>query len=205
MPPPRCVRHLLLIRLYGRSAAGKSGRGACGGSPVHGEEAMPPEAGSVWKLHQVQGPSAAHTDSDLAAVSRFAANSEAFWFAPQPAVRAAFWYDDGQGWRPYAVPPACPMLRRAVSPPCPASRPALSRGGSAPRARWRARSGMTTARAGATTKMRWPHWAPRRHRVASPHCRASRPAWRSGGSASTARCRARSGTTTPTPPGSAIR
>ena len=69
---------------------------------------MPPEAGSVWKLHQVQGPSAAHTDSDLAAVSRFAANSEAFWFAPQPAVSAAFWYDDGQGWRPYAVPTRLP-------------------------------------------------------------------------------------------------
>ena len=65
---------------------------------------MPPEAGLVWNIDQVQGPSAAHKDSDIAAVSRFATNSEAFWFAPQPAIKAAFWYDDGQGWRPYAVP-----------------------------------------------------------------------------------------------------
>ncbi|MGE2714431.1 LysM peptidoglycan-binding domain-containing protein [Mycolicibacterium litorale] len=69
---------------------------------------MPPAARSVWKLEQVQGPSAAHKDSDIAAVSRFEANSEAFWFAPQPAVRAAFWYDDGQGWRPYSVPARLP-------------------------------------------------------------------------------------------------
>jgi LysM repeat protein len=69
---------------------------------------MPPEAGSVWILDQVQGPSAAHKDSDIAAVSRFVANSEVCWFAPQPAVQAAFWYDDGQGWRPYAVPARLP-------------------------------------------------------------------------------------------------
>lgn len=65
---------------------------------------MPP----VWNIAQVQGPSAAHKDSDIAAVSRSGINSEAFWFAPQPAVRAAFWYDDGKGWRPYPVPARLP-------------------------------------------------------------------------------------------------
>ncbi|MET0901515.1 MAG: LysM peptidoglycan-binding domain-containing protein [Mycobacterium sp.] len=69
---------------------------------------MPSEAGSVWNIHQVQGPLAAHKDSDIASVSRFASNSEAFWFAPQPAGSAAFWYDDGKGWRPYAVPTRLP-------------------------------------------------------------------------------------------------
>ncbi|OBF30453.1 LysM peptidoglycan-binding domain-containing protein [Mycobacterium sp. ACS4331] len=58
----------------------------------------------LWVHHQVQGPSAADTASDITAVSRFATNMEAWWFAPNPAIRGAFWYDDGQGWRPYGVP-----------------------------------------------------------------------------------------------------
>ncbi len=58
----------------------------------------------LWVHHQVQGPSAADSASDIVAVSRFATNMEAWWFGPNPGIRGAFWYDDGQGWRTYGVP-----------------------------------------------------------------------------------------------------
>ena len=62
------------------------------------------EALSLWDRYQVAGPTAASPESDITALSRFAINMEAWWFGPQPSIKGAFWYDDGQGWRLYPVP-----------------------------------------------------------------------------------------------------
>ena len=60
---------------------------------------------ALWEQFQVAGQSAAAQTSDLAALSRFPANMEAWWFAPDGAVRGGYFYEDGQNWRqPYPVP-----------------------------------------------------------------------------------------------------
>jgi nucleoid-associated protein YgaU len=67
-----------------------------------GDQAVAPV---LWDRFQVAAkPSAADT-SDVAALSRFPANMEVWWFKPDKSVQGGFFYDDGQNWRqPYPVP-----------------------------------------------------------------------------------------------------
>jgi LysM repeat protein len=74
-------------------------------SQVHG--AFWYDDGQNWRgPYQVPGPQGPSSTGGIAAVSRIQTSMENWWVGTDLSVRGAFWYDDGNSWRPYQDPVA---------------------------------------------------------------------------------------------------